>query len=191
MDKNRQSPWLLAGILSIIWISGTSAQNVELPVPNGQEQTFEVYLTGYSFWDNTPPGTVMISHPRMHSYAAGSGTYDDPVSLAVGHKFVSGANMLDFPAGTMFYLPRLRKYTLVEDTCGDGAHPENGPCHIGYQGRPWIDIYVDGEQVGREESDTCMYKITDIQPAIMDPKPDYPVFEGPISESGCEVFPDP
>ena len=177
--------------MAVFGAGSALAQDIVFPEPTGEQQIFEAYLTGYSFWDNTPPGTVAISHPRAHDFAAGTGTYEDPITLAVGHLFRSGANILDFPAGTMFYLPRIRKYSIVEDTCGDGAHPEDGPCHIGYEGRPWIDIYVDGEQVGREESDTCMYKITDIQVVVMDPDQDWPVVVGPISESGCQYFPDP
>ena len=162
-----------------------------LPVPNGQPQAFQAYVTGYSFWDNTPPGTVDISHPVIHRFAGGMGTFSNPITLAVGHRIVEGEDILDFPAGLRFYLPRLRKYAVVEDTCGDGPFPQDGPCHAGNNGLIWLDIYVDGVQAGKAESATCMNAITGAQPVVMDPGPNMSVVVGPVTEGGCFVFPAP
>jgi len=167
------------------------AQTPELPIPNGQPFEMQVYLTGYSFWDNTPPGTVDISHPVRHPHAGGMGTFSNPVTLAVGHQIIDGQDILDFSAGTVFYLPRLRKYAVVEDTCGDGPAPQEGPCHVGYQGYPWLDIYVDGVSAPQAEANACMRKITGIQPVVLDPGPNKSVVVGPVTEGGCFVFPDP
>ncbi len=161
-----------------------------LLVPNGVEQTFRGYLTGYSYWDNTPPGSSEISHPVLHDVAGGVGTYRDPITLAVGHVISGNDDILDFPAGTRFYLPHLRKYAIVEDTCSDGPNPQNGSCHSGKDGLPWLNIYVDGAQTTQEVAAACFNKITNIQTFIMDPGPNYTVWVGELSESGCQVFPD-
>lgn len=168
-----------------------TAQTPALPVPDGQPVTLQAYVTGYSFWDNTPPGTVEISHPVRHRHAGGMGTYSNPITMAVGHQIVAGEDVLDFPAGTLFYLPRLRKYAIVEDTCGDGPSPQDGPCHSGKQGLPWLDIYVDGVSSLPAKSEDCMKKITAVQRVIMSPGPNLSVVVGPVTEGGCFVFRDP
>ncbi|MBL1437581.1 MAG: hypothetical protein COB08_015440 [Rhodobacteraceae bacterium] len=182
---------ILAFLFGLPFAGAVLAQSPELPLPNGQPQALQAYLTGYSFWDNTPPGTVEISHPVRHRFAGGMGTFSNPITLAVGHRIISGEDILDFPAGTLFYLPRLRKYAMVEDTCGDGPSPQDGPCHTGKKSLIWLDIYVDGVSVDKAESEACMNKITGVQPVVMDPGPNMSVVVGPITEGGCFVFPNP
>ncbi len=180
-------------VAMFLWLGvagGALAQAPVYPQPDGQPQQLKAYVTGYSYWDTTPPGTVEISHPVRHQYAGGMGTYSNPVTLAVGHQIIDGNDMLDFPAGTIFYLPRLRKYAIVEDTCGDSPAPQGGPCHGGYRGLPWVDIYVDGVSAAKEISDDCMTKITAIQRLVMDPAPTMSVVVGPVTEGGCFIFPD-
>lgn len=149
------------------------------------EQSMNVYLTGYSYWDNTPRGSAQIARPVIHRSAGGIGTYDDPITLAVGHVKRGSRSTMDYPAGTRFYIQNLRKYAIVEDLCGDGNNPQNGPCHSGYQGHAWLDIYVGGRSVGESVSNSCMNRITGIQNVIMDPHPGYAVLPGEISTSTC------
>jgi hypothetical protein len=149
------------------------------------------YTTGYSYYDNTPPGSAAISNPVLHRTAGGTGTYADPVTLAVGHSKASGKDVLDYPAGTRFYIPNIRKYTVVEDTCGDGSKPQNGPCHVVDKGAAkhgatvWVDVWVGGQHSTRKQSDACMSKLTDgstdVHTVIRDPAPDYLVVPGDIS----------
>ena len=150
-------------------------------------QRFSVYLTGYSFWDNTPPGSAAIAKPVIRQRAGGSGTYSDPITIAVGHSFATGRQQLDFPAGTRFYFPALRRYAIVEDVCGDGPSPQHGPCHVGYNGLPWLDIYVDGRHAGPGAADACMRQITGIHEVIVSPTKGLPVVVGPLAESGCAL----
>lgn len=152
-----------------------------------EEQTFISYITGYGFWDNTPPGSSVISHPIDHAHAGGTGSYDDPITLAVGHAIHGSKETLDFPPGTIFYIPRLKKYAVVEDTCGDGARPQDGPCHTGYRGHPWIDLYVGGEGASASVSETCQDRITALQTVIVNPAPHYEVHHGEVVASGCHV----
>jgi hypothetical protein len=156
---------------------------------NGKtEQRMKVYLTGYSYWDNTPPGSAAISKPVVHNRAGGTGTFNDPITIAVGHSIIGGVQTLDYPAGTRFYIERLRKYAIVEDVCGDGARPQNGPCHTGYKGHPWLDIYVGGATVTSKATTSCARRITALQNIIINPRPDYPVFKGEVVDSGCKLF---
>lgn len=178
----------LFALLSLL-ISGSVYAQV--PEPNGAPQSFQAYVTGYSYWDNTPPGTVEISHPMRHPHAGGMGTFSNPITMAVGHQIINGEDILDIPPGTVFYLPRLRKYAIVEDSCGDGPTPQDGPCHIGKDGLVWLDIFVGGASLKQTASDACMRDITGAQPVILDPGPNLSVVVGPLTESGCFVFPDP
>lgn len=158
------------------------------------ESTLKAYTTAYSYWDNTPPGSADISNPVLHNKAGGVGTFADPVTLAVGHSIISKKDVLDFPQGTKFYFPDIRKYAIVEDTCGDGKTPQNGPCHrLDTPGNKapagaqvWLDIWADGKAATRAQSDKCLSKVTDgngaVHTAIKDPVNDYLVEPKPISE---------
>ena len=150
-----------------------------------REVAFTGYLTGYSFWDNTPPGSAAIARPVIHRSAAGVGTYQDPITIAVGYRLVGGTAKLDYPAGTRFYIPNLRRYVIVEDICGNGPQPHLTGCHRGKNGAPWLDVYVDGRRAGAGAANACMYAITGMQTFIMHPRKDYPVFAGALTESGC------
>lgn len=151
------------------------------------EQRLQAYITGYSYWDNTPRGSTAIARPVIHRRAGGTGTYNNPVTIAVGHVIQGVRQTLDYPAGTRFYLPRLQRYAIVEDVCGDGHQPQNGPCHSGYRGNPWLDIYIDGRRAGQEAAIQCAYRLTGVQDIIINPRRGYPVNAGAITESGCSV----
>jgi hypothetical protein len=175
---------LLPLMMSVVACAETVPQNhIQTP----QTKTLTVYLTGYSWWDNTPPGSSAIARPVLHNKADGSGTYNDPITLAVGHSIERGKQTLDYPAGTRFYFPKIRKYAIVEDVCGDGPQPQNGPCHSGKNGAPWVDIWVGGKS-SKSASNACMYKITGMQTAYINPPSNFPVIPGPLTETGCPVF---
>ncbi len=152
------------------------------------ETPMNAYLTGYSYWDNTPRGSAQIARPVIHRSAGGIGTYSDPITLAVGHVKNGGRSIMDYPAGTRFYIKRLRKYAIVEDLCGDGNRPQDGPCHSGHRGHDWIDIYVGGRRMAEAAVDACMRHITGIQPVILNPQPGHPVEPGEIASTDCRKF---
>ncbi len=152
-----------------------------------RERRMNVYLTGYSYWDNTPPGSAAISKPVVHRKAGGKGTYDDPVTIAVGHVIEGGRQTLDYPPGTRFYIEKLKKYAIVEDVCGDGNNPQDGPCHTGYNGLPWLDLYIGGSKANSRITTSCARQITAVQPIIMHPEDDYPVLAGDVVESHCNA----
>ena len=170
---------LSSGVVAPAAASGRSAD---------VSKNFSIYLTGYTYWDNTPPGSAEIARPVLRQRAGGTGTWASPITIAVGHSIVNGRQTLDYPAGTRFYLPRLRKYAIVEDVCGDGPNPQGGPCHTGHNGHPWLDIWLGGKGLSAQESDACARRITAVQPAIIHPPRDLPVQAGEIATGGCQVF---
>ena len=153
-----------------------------------RQVSFTAYLTGYTYWDNTPRGSTAIARPVVHRRAGGIGTWTDPVTIAVGHRIEGGRQTLDFPEGTRFYLPNLRKYAIVEDVCGDGHQPQNGPCHSGYEGHPWLDIWIGGRKVSSSVANACAHRITALQMVVLHPRQDLLVEPGEIVASGCRVF---
>jgi len=208
MKKIKQQTGIIVALLTLTGACSTSthtSNRTQFYDTSGQQETVEtvsrlaamgsnfgqrmqVYLTGYSYWDNTPPGSAQIARPVIHRRAGGTGTYNDPVTLAVGHVKSGSRSAMDFQTGTRFYIERLRKYAIVEDLCGDGNRPQDGPCHSGYNGRPWIDIYVGGQNSDKSYTHNCTYRITGVQNVIVNPAPGYPVNSGEITAGGCQVF---
>jgi len=153
------------------------------------ETTWTAYVTGYTYYDNTPPGSAAISHPVIHTRAGGVGTYNDPITVAVGHSLATGRDVLDFAAGTRFYMPYLQRYFMVEDTCGDGARPENGACHVHPANvTAWLDIWVDGQGGSENSATDCAEAITGNRRVVLNPTRDYPVVSGAVSRAGqCAI----
>ncbi len=169
-----------------------------VPVTETGEQ-MTAFLTGYTYYDNTPPGSATIAfaqsygYPTVHQLAGGTGTYADPITIAVGHVIEEGISTPDFAPGTIFYIPNVRRYFIVEDLCGDGPTPQLGPCHVltgdsGAQGATvWLDMWIGGgPRDTQEEVDACMYALTGTYQVIKDPLSTYVVEPRPLfSENGC------
>lgn len=157
------------------------------PAQSGSEITFKAYVTAYTYWDNTPPGSADIALPVLHSKAGGTGTYNDPITLAVGHVISGGKDTPDFPKGTKFYMPYLQRYFIVEDVCGDGGSPQNGPCHTGYpsSAKAWLDIWIDGKSGSNSASQSCANAVTDVHTVIQNPASNYKVMVGPVFNGSC------
>jgi hypothetical protein len=160
-----------------------------------------VYTTGYTWFDNTPPGSGRISNPRVHARAGGTGTFDDPITMAVGHSLATGHDVLDIAAGTKFYLPHVRRYFVVEDTCGDGSAPQNRGCHnlgtAAAGAQLWVDLYVGGSATDNKAVvQRCAGTVTDGDKAlhvmVADPSPNHIVVTGPLFQGGecTRLYPD-
>jgi hypothetical protein len=160
------------------------ASTTTTPPPSGTEIT--AYLTGYTYYDNTPAGSAAVSNPVIHQTAGGTGTYTDPITLAVGHTITGSQDVLDWPAGTIFYVPNLRKYFIVEDTCGDGPTPQNEPCHTGYPApaTTWLDLWIDGQTDTETQATNCANAITDVHKVIKDAPSNYAVVPGAVAANG-------
>ena len=146
-------------------------------------------LTGYSWQDNTPAGSAEVSHPAVHDQAGGTGTYDDPITVAVGHSLASGTDELDWPPGTRFYFPTLARYGVAEDTCGDGPAPELKACHKHPRSvATHLDVWIGGEGGTRAATDACMDRLTGDVPVIVNPARGERVQAAPVFAGGrCGV----
>jgi hypothetical protein len=144
-------------------------------LPTGPAKQEHIWLTGYSWQDNTPPGSSIVSHPILHKEASGTGTYEDPITVAV-----PGQGNGIWKAGGRFYLPTVQRYVIVEDT---GASPP----HSGEDGH--LDMWIGGQGGSKSATDSCMNKITgDNVPAQYNPPPNLPVLRGPIyGNGGCNI----
>lgn len=155
------------------------------------------YTTGYGWWDNTPRGSSEISNPVLHEAAGGTGTWANPVTVAVGHSIINGKDILDIPEGTRLYVPNLRKYLIVEDTCGDGPRPQTVGCHDRRDAPKgatvWVDIWVGGSaKVTHRASDACESAMTDANGAlhelIVNPAANLRVVAGDVLQpAGCKA----
>jgi hypothetical protein len=146
------------------------------------------YTTGYTWFDNSPPGND-ICCGVIHSKAGGTGTYADPISLAVG-LLPSGGGGLDYPRGTLFYQPDVRRYFIVEDSCGNVG---SGGCHFLDSAPPgattWVDRWVGGTASDSQAAvQNCANFLTDdgggLHTLIENPPAGLAVVSGPLFQNG-------
>ncbi|WP_152683793.1 hypothetical protein [Pseudarthrobacter siccitolerans] len=165
-----------------------------LPQATNEQIVTTTYTTAYTWYDNTPAGSAAISHPVLHQTAGGTGTFDDPITIAVGHSLATGEDVLDFPAGTKIYLPDVRRYFIVEDTCGDGDEPQGGPCHQGVNANGtnstiWIDMWIGGQSMSASGANECASRVTNVNTAVFNPASNYVVAPGAgvIHDGKCDA----
>ena len=134
--------------------------------PNAAQLT--IWLTGYSWQDNSPPGSSTAGEPLRHRPGSGQGSYDDPITVAVP----GDPDDVDWATGTRFYLPTVKRYVIVEDT-GASDGPDDVDTHL--------DMWIDGQDATATDIDNCESQLTNEEaPAVLDPPPDLPVILGPI-----------
>lgn len=140
------------------------------------QSTRSVYLTMYGWPDNDPAGSDAIAYPRsdgyptVHDHAAGTGTYADPVTVAVAVGYL--------PPGTRAYVTAYRKYVMVEDECATckGA---------------WLDMWVGGKGLDptyvlqREDALTL-----DSTRVVVNPPAGLPVDTTPMLDPSVKPGPD-
>jgi hypothetical protein len=163
-----------------------------------------VYTTAYTYFDNTPAGSADIAFPHseypatIHEKAGGIGTYNDPLTLAVGHVISGGRDTPDFAPGTRFYLPDVRKYAIVEDTCGDGGSPQSVACHnlstAATGASLWLDLWIGGSASDSKSTvQKCAGTVTDstgaLHTVVKDPSANYAVSVGPVFQNGYCIQP--
>ncbi|MBT1004351.1 hypothetical protein KIH31_17330 [Paenarthrobacter sp. DKR-5] len=206
--RSRQSVGSTAVVLLLAALTACSGSPPpEPPTPSRPSPTVStadgivvttVYTTAYTWFDNTPPGSSSISYPVLHRTAGGTGTYGDPVTVAVGHSKASGKDVPDFSPGTRIYLPDVRRYFMVEDSCGDGPKPEDGPCHQGRNADGsgstiWLDVWIGGEGGTAREARRCASRVTGpkgtMHTAVFNPARDFAVApgKGVFHDGTCDV----
>ena len=133
------------------------------------EQEITAYITGYSSETNEPPNSTTIWLDGRQGDAGDTGTYADPITVAVADG--------QYKYGTMFYLPHVKRYFKASDSCP--------PCKAGNKGLPWLDVYVG--DAGGPEVHKCKAKLTGIREIMLNPKATYPVQVGPIFNGKCTI----
>lgn len=123
--------------------------------------------TGFGWRDNDCGGPGDCT-AWGDGHAGGDGTWEKPVSLAVGASAPEGLER-----DARIYIPFLHRYGVVDDRCG--------AC-IGV----WVDVWVDGRTATRAAAEACMRALTGPHQLILSPPPGLPVDAGTISTAaGC------
>lgn len=157
------------------------------PVTSGSEKILSnTFTTAYSNYDNTPRGSNATDLAGIHGTTGGTGTYADPITLAVGISIINGKEIPDFPYGTKFYVPNVRRYFSSRDACGDGSTPQNSACHKPEQGSLQLDLFIGGPNTSAVLG--CEDALTDIHTVIQNPASNYAVVPGAIYDTGCQQY---
>lgn len=174
-----------AGVVAVLAVgcSGKSQPQSSAEPSSGSgssgSKQLTIWLTGYSWQDNTPPGSSKVGEPVLHQQADGQGTFADPITVAVpGHK-----GDMAWKPGTKFYLPTVQRYVIVEDS-GAAEAPDGTDTHL--------DMWVGGKDGTKQATDDCENQLTGKVPAQANPPDGLPVMAGPIyANQKCNIPPQP
>ncbi|MBP2327886.1 hypothetical protein JOF56_008271 [Kibdelosporangium banguiense] len=152
-------------------------------VPANAATTYPMFLTFYGWWDNTPPGGD-IAYPQIHNTAGGKGTYADPITFATSTS--------ELRAGTKVWVPRVRKYFIMEDSCQECGEDWNGEGPNGGPGLRHIDLWLGGKGGDPMAAIDCEDALTHYNPdstpvmesVVVDPPSDEPYDPTPIFNTG-------
>jgi 3D (Asp-Asp-Asp) domain-containing protein len=148
-----------------------------------------VLITFYGFDDNDDGfghyGNATISNPGIHPIATEDlGTYDRPSTFATDTRL--------FKPGSRIYIPKFRKYYIMEDTCR--------ACTADYdQGEKHIDLFIGSntQLQGTDLYDCQNFLTGDAQfdsVVIQNPGPTWPVSSQKLYSNGVcsnQIFPYP
>ncbi|WP_370947071.1 ricin-type beta-trefoil lectin domain protein [Amycolatopsis sp. cg5] len=145
--------------------------------------TQQTFLTFYGWWDNTPPGGD-ISYPKIHDTAGGKGTYADPITFATSTS--------ELKAGTKVWVPRVRKYFIMEDSCEECSQDWNGHGPNGGPKLRHIDLWLGGKGGSAFNAIDCEDALTHynsdgtpvMEPVVVDPSPNEAYDSTPIFNTG-------
>jgi hypothetical protein len=136
-------------------------------------------LTFYGFDDNDDGrghyGTAVIAYPKLHDVATEDlGTFERPATFATEKHYLA--------PGSVIYVPRLRKYWIMEDGCVECSDDWK-------KGIKHIDLYIGGHKLGgkalidREEELT----LDGPELIILDPPSHLPVDQTPLFRGNRET----
>lgn len=147
-----------------------------------------VYVTFYGYDDNDDGngnyGVPVISDPIIHEIATEDlGTYDQPSTFATDYAIAK--------AGQLIYVPKVRKYYVMEDTCVECTADRR-------KGKSRVDLYMGGNTAIQGPSLIACEEALTADPytdtVIFNPGPGWPVSTVPLYHDGvCEdaTFPVP
>ncbi|SEF36443.1 F5/8 type C domain-containing protein [Amycolatopsis pretoriensis] len=136
--------------------------------PASAATTQPTFLTFYGWWDNTPPGGD-ISYPQIHDTAGGKGTYADPITFATSSD--------ELKPGTKVWVPRVKKYFIMEDGCDECSDDWNSQGPNGGPGLRHIDLWLGGKGGSAFDAIDCEDALTHynadntpvMEPVVVDP----------------------
>jgi F5/8 type C domain/Ricin-type beta-trefoil lectin domain len=145
--------------------------------------TQQTFLTFYGWYDNTPPGGD-ISYPKIHSTAGGKGTFADPITFAT--------STAELKAGTKVWVPRVRKYFIMEDSCQECGADWSGHGPNGGPGLRHIDLWLGGKGGSAFDAIDCEDALTHyhadgtpvLEPVVVSPPSDEPYDSTPLFNTG-------
>jgi hypothetical protein len=126
-----------------------------------------VYITAYDYYVSNPHQVPATSRPVLHRRAGGTGTFANPITVAVADGSNGG---LQFRAGTKFYVPNLRAYFVAEDSMGQSSG-----------GRVHLNVWADGRTSSASSSYNCASHVTGNYLVIRNPSRKYAVVPGPLA----------
>jgi hypothetical protein len=141
--------------------------------------TQQTFLTFYGWYDNTPPGAD-ISYPQIHDTAGGRGTFADPITFAT--------STAELKAGTKVWVPRVKKYFIMEDSCQECGEDWSGHGPNGGPGLRHIDLWLGGKGGNAFDAINCEDALTHynadntptLEPVIVDPPSNEPFDSTPL-----------
>jgi hypothetical protein len=147
--------------------------------PASAAATQQTFLTFYGWWDNTPPGGD-IAYPQIHNTAGGKGSFDDPITFAT--------STAELKAGTKVWVPRVRKYFIMEDGCDECSDDWSGEGPNGGPGLRHIDLWLGGKGGDAMDAIDCEDALTHynpdstpvLEPVVVDPPNNEPYDSTPI-----------
>src|SRR6266480_3523519 len=148
-------------------------------VPAYAATTQQTFLTFYGWWDNTPPGGD-ISFPQIHSTAGGKGTFADPITFATAKA--------ELAPGTKIWVPRVKKYFIMEDSCQECGEDWSGHGPNGGPGLRHLDLWLGGKGGNAFDAIDCEDALTHynadntptLEPVVVSPPSDEPVDNTPL-----------
>jgi hypothetical protein len=142
----------VTGLAMVACLAALSAFIAVFAVNNAYAaSTQQTFLTFYGWWDNTPPGGD-IAYPKIHSTAGGKGTYSDPITFAT--------STAELAAGTKVYVPRVKKYFIMEDSCEECSADWSGQGPNGGPGLRHIDLWLGGKNGSPFDAINCEDALT-------------------------------
>ncbi|SEB32191.1 Ricin-type beta-trefoil lectin domain-containing protein [Amycolatopsis tolypomycina] len=144
--------------------------------------TQPTFLTFYGWWDNTPPGGD-IAYPQIHDTAGGKGTYTDPITFATSSD--------ELKPGTKVWVPRVKKYFIMEDGCDECSDDWNSEGPNGGPGLRHIDLWLGGQGGSAFDAIDCEDALTHynpdntpvMEPVVVDPPSNEPYDPTPIFDT--------
>ncbi len=141
--------------------------------------TQQTFLTFYGWYDNTPPGGD-IAYPQIHDTAGGKGTFADPITFAT--------STAELSPGTKVWVPRVKKYFIMEDSCQECSADWNGHGPNGGPKLRHYDLWLGGKGGNAFDAINCEDALTHynadntptLEPVVVNPGANEPYDSTPI-----------